>query len=765
MEEQRQAQGTSRIARAAGPAPAAPAGLTPREIIGILRQHVWLIVLLTIAGLIVGGGSWYLLERYLPMYTATAYVEVLSAAEKDPMQITPYMVSRDIQYSYRRTLASEIVQQGFFIDLLNRDKIRETEWFRNFGGAGRGGEDEISVQKAITKALPNLDKNLRASAEREIDLITVSMTCGNKEEAAIITNEVMDLFILRRGGQEIEDIRGRLRVFLEQKTNVQNELSTIQKNLDTLRLDSGFGDLERYNYMDVLTQRLADLELAHNDLILEVTNIEAMVKALERQAKDPIAEQISRMVENDPVMITLLQARVGLEAELASRLSRYGENHRVVQQIQERVKEIDKKRKERKTEIGELIAQANLMNGQDGLVMLRSRLDELNRQRKGAEEDKKELDLARVKYGDLIIQRDEKQKALEVINSAIATYRVKLDDPETSKVRKMGDAPVPLEVSFPRWEMFFPGGTLLGFLLSIGIAFAIERLNDIVRTPRDVGRYLRVPLLGMVPDVDEDEQLDGIDPVLAVNKAPYSVVAESYRRFRSNLKLAMPVSKVFLISSGMAGDGKTSVAVNLATTLAGQNNKVLLIDANFWRPNIDVIFPPSEPVSIPKAENSSEGDEDNGKYELGLSTVLAGLCGYHEVIRSSDIENLDVIGAGMLPPNPAELMGGAAMEQFIKYQREKYDYVVIDGPPVLLVSDVKMLAGIVDGTILVFNAMETTRGAALRTIAELNQVKATIFGCVLFAVQMMKGGYFREQYKAYREYQKLQMANVATPST
>lgn len=324
---------------------------------------------------------------------------------------------------------------------------------------------------------------------------------------------------------------------------------------------------------------------------------------------------------------------------------------------------------------------------------------------------------------------------------------------------------MPLEVSFPRWEMFFPGGTLLGFLLSIGIAFAIERLNDIVRTPRDVGRYLRVPLLGMVPDVDEDEQLDGIDPVLAVNKAPYSVVAESYRRFRSNLKLAMPVSKVFLISSGMAGDGKTSVAVNLATTLAGQNNKVLLIDANFWRPNIDVIFPPSEPVSIPKAENSSEGDEDNGKYELGLSTVLAGLCGYHEVIRSSDIENLDVIGAGMLPPNPAELMGGAAMEQFIKYQREKYDYVVIDGPPVLLVSDVKMLAGIVDGTILVFNAMETTRGAALRTIAELNQVKATIFGCVLFAVQMMKGGYFREQYKAYREYQKLQMANVATPST
>jgi len=86
---------------------------------------------------------------------------------------------------------------------------------------------------------------------------------------------------------------------------------------------------------------------------------------------------------------------------------------------------------------------------------------------------------------------------------------------------------------------------------------------------------------------------------------------------------------------------------------------------------------------------------------------------------------------------------------------------VIDGPPILLVSDVKRLAGLVDGIILVFNAMATTRGAALRSIIELRQVNATILGCVLFAVQPMKGGYFREQFKAYREYQKLQMANAA----
>ncbi len=756
MAEQIQTQEAGKVVRTV---PGVAAGLTAGEVIGMLRQHIFLIILFTVAGFIVGGISWFLLREYAPEYTAATYIEVLSAAERDPLQITSYMVGQDIQYSYRRTLASRLVQQGFFRKLLNRDRIRETDWFRNFGRT-EGATEEVSVEKAIRKALQNLSANLRATPERDSDLITVSMTCHDKEEAALIANEVVDLFTRERGEGEAADIREKIRIFREQLSSVRNELTTIQNNLDALRIKSGFTDLETHNYMDVITQRVADLELENNDLILDITNTKTAIETLKRQATGPIAEQVSRLVENDPVVTSLLQTRVALEVELASRLTKYGENHRITQQIQERISEIDEKRRERKAEIGELIRQSNLKNVQDTLEMLQSSLDELQRQKQEAEAAKEQLDLARVQFEDLQIQREEKQADLEEINNAISTYSIKLNDPETPKVKRMGEALVPLSVSFPRWEMFFPGGTLLGILLGIGVAFLIERFNDLVRTPRDVSRYLRVPLLGVVPDVAEDEQLKSIDPVMAVNKAPYSVISEAYRRFRSNLISSAPNSRIFLVSSGMAGDGKTSVTVNLATTLAGQNNKVLLIDSNFWRPNINTIFPPSEPGPVLKAEDSNEEVEENSEYELGLSTVLSGLCGYHEVIRPSGIENLDVISAGMLPPNPAELLGGAAMEQFIKYQREKYDYVVIDGPPVLLVSDVKLLAGLVDGVVLVFNAMETTRGAALRTIAELKQVSATILGCIMFAVQPMKGGYFREQFKAYREYQKLQMANA-----
>ena len=139
--------------------------------------------------------------------------------------------------------------------------------------------------------------------------------------------------------------------------------------------------------------------------------------------------------------------------------------------------------------------------------------------------------------------------------------------------------------------------------------------------------------------------------------------------------------------------------------------------------------------------------------------MLTGLCGYQEVIRSSGIEGFDIIDSGPLPANPAELLGSEQMKQLLKHQRACYDYIIVDGPPVLLVSDVKTLARVVDGTVLVFNAGATRRGAALRTIRELREVNATIVGCVLFAVKAMKGGYFHEQFKSYQEYQKPQLAH------
>jgi len=289
----------------------------------------------------------------------------------------------------------------------------------------------------------------------------------------------------------------------------------------------------------------------------------------------------------------------------------------------------------------------------------------------------------------------------------------------------------------------------LGLIAGIGLALALELLNDLVRTPRDVARFLHIPLLTVVPDADEDDQVRDIDLCHVVRQAPYSIISESYRRCRTNIKLSGSNGSVrtLLVSSGAAGDGKTSVAVNLATAFIAENKKVLLIDANFRRPGLQTIFPK------PAAQ-----DEQVRQSEFGLSSLLTGLCSYEDAKRSDVIEGLDIIDSGPLPSNPSELLGSYRMEQLIKDRRKNYDYIIVDSPPVLLVSDAKVLAKIVDGTVLVFNAAATRRGAAQRTIRELRAVDAKIVGCVLFAVKALKGGYFHEQFRSYQEYQKLQLA-------
>jgi len=729
----------------AGPKPPSAArpttaALTPKEVFGILRRHIFLIVSLTILGLIVGGVGWYLLLVYVPRYTAETYIRVLPPVEKDPMTIGAALVNKDIQYGSRLSMANLIKQQSTLQRLLERNKVQETKWFKSFG--------EIK-DRSIIRAVRRLRKKFGVFAHRDGDYIALSMTCRDKVESALIVNEMVELFLASQGGAKREEIAEKLTRIEEQRVRVQRDLDSANRALDDVRTRWGLTDIEVHEFRDTITLKLDNLELQQTDLILGIKQLQTNIENLRELATGPVNVQVEHEIEVDPVMIMLAQQLVLQESALAGLLTKFGENHRVVRQTQELINEIREKRQVRKAEIAEQTRQSNLQNAQDVLVMMQERLVELERMREETAARKRDLDLARVQYEQRVAIRDERKLMLDSVKEQIEKLKIMHDDPETPKVQFVGYAPVPLEVSFPRWELFLPGWTALGFMLGIGLAFLVEKLNDLVRTPRDVVRFLHIPLLGVIPDAAEDEQLRGIDLCHVVRQAPYSLVSESYRRFRTNLKLSSSAeaSRVLLVSSGTAGDGKTSVAVNLSATFIAENKRVLLIDANLWRPSLHTIFP--------KAGAQGQAVEQS---VFGLSNLLTGQCGSGDIIRPSGLEGFDIIDSGPLPPNPAELLGGAQMEELIKQQRQNYDYIIVDGPPVLLVSDTKVLTRVVDGTILVFNAAATRKGAALRTIRELREVNATIIGCVLFAVRAMKGGYFREQFKSYQEYRKLQLA-------
>ena len=713
-------------------------GMTPRDILAILRRHWLMIFLLTIFGFGFGGASWFLFSTYWPEYTAQTFIKVLPPIEKDPTAMQGITVAQDIQYGYRQSMALQLTSQSMFQQLIDRDKIQQTKWFKRFG-------DIKDVR--IRKAVKDLSKRFVASPQRDGDSIIVSMACGDKEESALIVNEMASLFVGGQGGTKRKEVAEKLSRLDDEQARVQKDLDSAERSLDDVRRRYGFTDLEEHQFQPIVESKLNDLENQENKLEMDIGQTRASIETLTIQAQGPVQVQVERQTEVDPVMLQLSQQLALQESTLAGALARFGEDHRVVRQIKEYIDAIQQERLRRQAIIAEQVRQSNLKNAQDQLATLEGQLDQLEKMREATSKQKEELDLARVQFAQRVKIRDERRAMLDTIKTQTEKLKIIHDDPETPTVQLMGLAPEPLEASFPKWQIFFPGGTFLGLLLGIGLAFLIELLNDLVRTPKDVTTHLHIPLLGIIPDSEEDDQVEGIEPALVVRQAPNSILSESYRRTRTNLKLSEPggKAKTILITSGGAKDGKTTVAVNLATTLVAEGKKILLIDTNLRRPGLNAIF---------------AGKQTAIQTNTGLSNLLAGQCDLQQAISPSGMEGLTVIESGPMPTNPAETLGSEAMHRLIGQLRDNYDYVIIDGPPVLLASEAKLLAKYVDGTILVFNAAVTRRGTGARTISELKQVNATILGCVLLGVKTLKGGYFREMFRSYQEYQAFEPAKA-----
>jgi tyrosine-protein kinase Etk/Wzc len=277
-------------------------------------------------------------------------------------------------------------------------------------------------------------------------------------------------------------------------------------------------------------------------------------------------------------------------------------------------------------------------------------------------------------------------------------------------------------------------GLMVGLLLGIGGAFFLEYLDQTIKTVQDVDRVLGTPVLGMVP---LDAKLGGR---AGNGRRPISVItalegddpaAEAYRTLRTNVTFVgaeRPVQLMAVTSAG-PGEGKSTTAANLAVTLALGGHKTLLIDADMRRPLLHRAFGLVQ--------------------DPGLTDVLIGLASAREAIRPDVLERLDVLPAGSSPPNPSELLGSDAMHGLVGEVRRTYDYIVVDTPPVLPVTDATVVSTIADATILTVRSGETEEASALRALDQLKRVGARIAGVVLNGVDTR-----RDRHYMYYKYQK-----------
>jgi len=702
-------------------------GLTPKEVMGILRRHVLLIIFVTLLGFCLGGATWYGLRRYAPSYSAEALIEVLPPMEDDPSKINQTQTHKDNLYNHRVTIASLIKQQKTYQDLLQLDTIRKTAWFQTFDNE--------------PDAIKYLMKYLTAYPHRDADFVSVAMNCGNAKEAADIANTMSELFVKSQQNQKQGDIDDKLAEFAKRQEAIQVDIDNVNKAMEEVRsrwgvtLNVGAGS--RLNN-DPTVVNLNSLQQDESKLLMQVSQMKAMIQNLERLASADITdEQIQQAIQGHP-MIQRLEEQISMQKATLEGKSRFGPNHRVIRQGQTVLKDLEAQLVVQKREIAERDSQAKLNGARDLLVTYQTSLETLKNQREEAQKNNEDSNRARVELERLDVRLKERDLALASINTQIDIWRTKRDAPSSAKVLLKAAALPPLKMTAARHPLlWFPLGLVLGLAGSIALAFMIELMNDLVRTDRDVLRYLHIPLLGMIPDEDEDDELPrDADLFQVVRQMPYSLLSEAYRRFRTNLELSK--AKTILLASGEPEDGKTTCAVNLALSLVAKEKKVVLIDGNFRQPMLQKVFP--------KLATKEAG----GQY--GLSNLLMGQCTIRQGLRPTGVEGLDILDTGLLPPNPMELLSSPRMDALIQELRKVYDHIILDSAPVLLVSDAKVLARLADATVLVINADATRRGAALRVINEMQSVNARVAGGLLFGARSLSGGYFREQQRSYQEY-------------
>ncbi len=296
----------------------------------------------------------------------------------------------------------------------------------------------------------------------------------------------------------------------------------------------------------------------------------------------------------------------------------------------------------------------------------------------------------------------------------------------TSNVVQVEPAVAPEIPIRPRVLLNTVLAAFIGFALSLGVVLLIDILDDSLRNPEDITRQLGLPILGLIIRHDTA----GNKPVSILE--PRSPVVEAFRSLRTSLLFASVDTplRTLLITSPSPGEGKSTVSTNLAIVLAQSGRSAILFDADLRRPRIHTV------LGLPN--------------RIGLTNLFMGdAIDVATVMQSGGVEQFNVITTGVLPPNPAELMGSEKMAKIISGAKEIVDVVVIDSPPVLAVTDSVSLAPKVDGVLLILKPGVTNMAAARQSVEQLRRVGANLLGVVLNEVDISRSKYAYYQYKGY----------------
>lgn len=591
------------------------------------------------------------------------------------------------------------------------------------------------------------DKRVKVSVDRSGDNVEIIEIITEAHTPAIaegVTNNLIDLYIKKTNEWLTSDIDQSIKHARTELADAEKKWQKAAVDLNNFRQDSNITDYT--TQIQTQSASLAELERKEDLVAADLSGLDASIATVRQElAKLPATikkETVStNLINRDRQEDELAKLRANYEGNLQifkpdhakmkalreqitsteARLARMPENVKTYEETTNpELRMMEEKLRTLEAQKAGFVASLAEVRGQKGEAA--ARLGQLS---------KHQYAQARLVQGQEIAQNKHK------------TYSDKLDNLLLQKVAQPKSVedlvratlnPIPVR---PNRTLMVMMAAVAGLFLGVCFALLQEFLDDRVNAPEDARRVLGVPALGYIPRIEKADQR-----LLTAQHAGGSLL-ESYRVLRSNVRFAAvgePLNSI-MVTSTAPGEGKSMTSCNLAIAMALDGKRVILVDADLRRPTVHEKF--------------------GMRNTPGLTNVLVGALPLDKALQDTEVENLQILASGPIPPNPAELLNSNSMLQVQEELKQRADIVIYDSPPCLSVADAQVMSTTVDGVIYVVQLGSTRKSALKHGHELLRQAQARVLGVVYNKLQVdnKRSDYYYGYYSYYHKAELPSKAN------
>jgi len=637
----------------------------------------------------------------------TSDIAPLLGMQSGPTAFDPYFIQTEFEKIQSQKVLDKVVA-----------KCNLTEDWKRLNGGNL--LSTIEARKILKKAI-----DIRQF--RNTSIIELRAYDRIPRKAQEIAQALAMVYQNHRKDAQTARVKEGIKALEGRKEETDKQILVMQANVDKLRTDLNISDAageDSYSIIEPEIVRRYESEL------IDVKGIHTTMSTLLDGLKALSAEELRASIltaHPDPQLDVLIRELHTGQQTLANLSIDLGEEHPRIKGLKKVVVTLEEQIDNR---IQGILAGLGLRVNSS-----QAQVEQLQRDVNAAIQRESAMRKTGREYFDAKRELSNTTRMRDTILFRVMQEEVDLALPKESTVEITDDADLPIKAVRPNIPLNIALGVVVGLVLGVGLAFFIEYLDTSVKTIDDVERALNAAVLGVIPQ-NVGSLLDEGD------ESPH---AEAYRVLRTNILFAGRKDEsqtTFSVVSGGAGEGKTTTMFNLAVVFAQQGDRVLIVDSDLRRPSMHRFF---------KVSNN-----------IGLTNYLLGQTTIDEVIQTSEIPSLHFIPSGKLPSSSMGILSSAKMKEFVAEMKSRYDYVFLDAPPIMGVSDASVLASMVDMCVLVVQYRKYPLLMTQRAKDMVTKVGGDLVGVVLNNINISQdsyyyyySGYYYDYYYKSREKEEL----------